>query len=241
MSPQEEEALRPGEIRVENVSFSYQRKDGSFREILRDVSFVVEPGDRVLLQGPNGEGKSTLLYLLSGQYRPDSGRILYGSVPMEELSLKALSEKYRLIAQENDLFYCDVPRNIELSGEPDRGACREALRKLRMEDRLEREASHLSQGEKQRVNIARALRRGGDGEIFLLGDEITANIDLQNAENIYRILQEEFAHSTIILVAHGDCGLAWNKRITVEGGQVTVEEAKAGRGRRNAGWIRQIK
>lgn len=104
-----------------------------------------------------------------------------------------------------------------------------------MEDRLEREASHLSQGEKQRVNIARALRRGGDGEIFLLGDEITANIDPQNAENIYRILQEEFANSTIILVAHGDCGLTWNKRITVEGGQVTVEEAQDGSGRRNAG------
>lgn len=225
MSSQEEEALRSGEIRVENVSFSYKRKDGSSREILRDVSFVVEPGDRVLLQGPNGEGKSTLLYLLSGQYRPDRGRILYGSVPTAELSLKALSEKYRLIAQENDLFHCDVPRNIELSGEPDREACREALRKLRMEDRLEREASHLSQGEKQRVNIARALRRGGDGEIFLLGDEITANIDPRNAENIYRLLQEEFANSTIILVAHGDCGLVWNKRITVEGGQVTVEEA----------------
>ena len=104
-----------------------------------------------------------------------------------------------------------------------------------MEDRLEREASHLSQGEKQRVNIARALRRGGDGEIFLLGDEITANIDPENAANIFRLLQEEFAHSTIILVAHGDCSLAWNKRITVEGGQVTVEEAQTGSGRRNAG------
>ena len=162
---------------------------------------MVEPGERVLLQGPNGEGKSTLLYLLSGQYRPDSGRILYGSTPTAELSLKALREKYRLIAQENDLFHCDVPRNIELSGEPDREACRETLGKLRMEDRLEREASRLSQGEKQRVNIARALRRGGDGEIFLLGDEITANIDPENAANIFRLLQEEFAHSTIILVA----------------------------------------
>lgn len=234
-SPEEEKALRPGEIRVENVSFSYQRKDGISREILKNVSFVVEPGERVLLQGPNGEGKSTLLYLLSGQYRPDSGRILYGSTPTAELSLKALREKYRLIAQENDLFHCDVPRNIELSGEPDREACRETLGKLRMEDRLEREASHLSQGEKQRVNIARALRRGGDGEIFLLGDEITANIDPENAANIFRLLQEEFAHSTIILVAHGDCSLAWNKRITVEGGQVTVEEAQTGSGRRNAG------
>lgn len=225
-SPEEEKAMRPGEIRLENVSFSYQRPDGSRREILKDVSFVVEPGDKVLLQGPNGEGKSTLLYLLSGQYRPNGGRILYGSTPTEELSLKALSEKYRLIAQENDLFHCDVPRNIELCGEPDREACRETLRKLRMEDRLEREASRLSQGEKQRVNIARALRKGGDGRIFLLGDEITANIDPQNAENIYRLLQEEFAQSTIILVAHGDCAFRWNKRITVEAGHVTVEEAQ---------------
>ncbi len=227
MSADEEKAVRPGEICVENVSFSYKRKDGSAREILKDVSFVVEPGDKVLLQGPNGEGKSTLLYLLSGQYRPDGGRILYGSTPTAELSLKALSERYRLIAQENDLFHCSVPRNIELGAEPDREACREVLRKLRMEDRLEREAFRLSQGEKQRVNIARALRRGGDGRIFLLGDEITANIDPENAANIYRLLQEEFAQSTIILVAHGDCALAWNKRITVEGGQVTVEEARA--------------
>lgn len=227
MSAQEEKGVRPGEIRLENVSFSYRRKDGSAREILKDVSLVIEPGDKVLLQGPNGEGKSTLLYLLSGQYRPERGRILYGSIPTAELSLKSLSEKYRLIAQENDLFHCDVPRNIELSTAPDRQACGEALRKLRMEDRLGMEASRLSQGEKQRVNIARALRKGGDERIFLLGDEITANIDPENAGNIYRLLQEEFAQSTVILVAHGDCGFVWNKRITVEAGRVTVEKAPA--------------
>ncbi|HJC22765.1 MAG TPA: ABC transporter ATP-binding protein/permease [Candidatus Eisenbergiella merdavium] len=218
----EKETLRPGEIRFENVSFSYKRADGSERKILQDISFAIEPGDKVLLQGPNGEGKSTLLYLISGQYRPDGGRILYGDTPIEELSLAAVSENYRLITQENDLFHCDVPSNMELTVAPDREACREVLRKLRMEDRIDMEVSSLSQGEKQRVNIARAIRKNS-GRIFLLGDEITANIDPENAENVFRLLEKEFAQDTVILVAHGDCSFQWNRRITVEGGRITVE------------------
>ena len=78
---QEKEKMSGGSIRFENVSFGYTRKDGSRQEVLSNVSFEIKPGDKVLLQGPNGEGKSTLLYLIAGQYRPDSGEIYYGSVP----------------------------------------------------------------------------------------------------------------------------------------------------------------
>lgn len=66
-------------------------------------------------------------------------------------------------------------------------------------------------------------------------DEITANIYPENAANIYRILQEEFAQSTVILVAHGDCGFEWNKRITVEAGNITVEEVPCSGKRRETG------
>ena len=225
---QEIEKVGTDAIRFENVSFGYTRKDGSRHEILKDVSFSIKSGDKVLLQGPNGEGKSTLLYLISGQYRPDKGEIFYGAVPTTQMKLPCLSQNYGLITQESDLFSCDIPKNIMLNNEPDTNTCRKILKDLWMEERLEATISQLSQGEGQRVNIARALYKAekccSQGKrIFLLGDEILSNLDVDNAHNVLQLIKQKFLEDTVILVIHGDSSFEWNVRIVVEGGKISVE------------------
>ena len=228
----EKEEMAEGSIRFENVSFGYTRKDGSRHEVLSNVSFEIRPGDKVLLQGSNGEGKSTLLYLIAGQYRPDSGEIFYGSVPTVKLGLSSLTQSYGLITQESDLFSCDVPRNIVLNNAPDVTECRELLEMLWMADRMEAAVPQLSQGESQRVNIARALHKAKicndrGKRIFLLGDEILSNLDVENAHNVLELIEDEFAEDTVILVIHGDNSFEWNVRLVVEGGKVSVERRGA--------------
>lgn len=82
----------------------------------------------------------------------------------------------------------------------------------------------LSQGEKQRVNISRAFYKRKEGPVVLLGDEILANIDPDNADHVLMMIEETFADDTVIMVCHGDTGFRWNKRITVEHGTAAVEE-----------------
>lgn len=228
----DEASLGSGSIRFEHVSFSYRREDGSTKEILRDVSFFIEPGEKVLLQGQNGEGKSTLLYLISGQYRPESGEIFYGDIPVNGLSLEALRNYYGQIIQEDNLLTCSVDKNIALHMEPQKTLCGSLLEQLHISYTRDLKVALLSKGEKQRVNVARAFYKKQNSEkkrdrFILMGDEILANIDPQNAKNVLRLIEEEFAEDTVILVAHGETGFCWNKKITVEGGNIVVERRGA--------------
>ena len=119
-----------------------------------------------------------------------------------------------------------------LNNEPDAAECRKLLETLGMADRLEASVSQLSQGESQRVNISRAFHKAqkcNDKEkrIFLLGDEIFSNLDVDNARHVLELIEKEFAKDTVILVIHGDSSFAWNVRITVEGGNISVERRSA--------------
>lgn len=212
------------EIRLEHVSFGYALENGEQKEILKDVSFTIAPGDKVLLQGQNGQGKSTLLYLLSGQFRPDSGEIYYGEEPLSGKNLAAISQSHALITQEHNMLPCSVMQNMALDEQPDEERCMHLLEKFRMEYASDRRASVLSQGEKQRVNISRAFYKRKEGPVVLLGDEILANIDPDNADHVLTMIEETFADDTVIMVCHGDTGFRWNKRITVEHGTAAVEE-----------------
>lgn len=211
------------EIRFEHVSFGFDLKNGERREILKDVSFVIKPGEKVLLAGANGQGKSTLLYLISGQLRPDSGEIFYGDVPLGGKNLYAICNNYVLITQEHNMLPCSVLENIKLSEEEEGEKCKELLEQFHMEYAAERKAALLSEGEKQRVNIARAFFRRQKRAVFLLGDEIFSNIDPENADHIQKMIESTFANDTVIMVCHGETGFLWNKRILVENGTIQME------------------
>ena len=201
-----------GLIEFENVWFAYGRKeDGEPDWVLQDVSFTVEPGQKVAIVGHTGAGKTTLINLLMRFYDVDRGRILLDGVPIREAGLADLRSRIGLVLQDVFLFSHDVAYNIRL-GSPDIddtrvGAAAERVGAAPFIDRLERgyeqplgeRGSSLSVGERQLVSFARAL--AFDPAILVL-DEATSSVDSEIEERIERATDELLAGRTSLVIAH---------------------------------------
>ena len=208
-------------ISVRDVSFSYGSK-----KVLENVSFDIYPGEHVLLIGENGGGKSTLLNLLCGIYRPDSGTISYGGHDTSFISLKSMAEKYAYVSQESNIIETNTFENITMDEAYDKEKVTEVLKELNIENTVHINPMSASQGEKQRINIGRALYKAEQSSI-LVGDEIFANVDMENAAKIVETLERTFRARTIIMVAHTQMSMKFDKIINVANGQVMVKEAVA--------------
>jgi phospholipid/cholesterol/gamma-HCH transport system ATP-binding protein len=180
-------------ILFDRVSFSY-----GDRTILKDVSFLIDSGERIAILGGSGEGKTTILKLILGLLRPDSGRIV---VDGEDLTNKAESElrdirmKFSIVFQEGALFdSLNVRENVafclreyaKLSEEEIDRRVRELLRVVGVEHAIELMPDELSGGMHRRVAIARSLAVC-DPAMFLY-DEPTSGLDPVNADLICRLI-----------------------------------------------------
>jgi ATP-binding cassette subfamily B protein len=203
-------------VRFENVSFGYGEEN-----ILEGVHFIIEPGDKVLVRGPNGAGKSTLLYLLAGLYRPTGGRILFGGEDIATVNLDELVKTYGLISQRCYILNGNVKENIALKLEYREEAVQDILRLLLLERTVETAPQLLSQGEKQRINIGRALYK--DETALVLGDEIFSNVDKESITAIAETLRDRFQDKTVIFVCHEPIDFPFNKIFSVRNKTVFQE------------------
>ena len=198
-------------ITVERVTFAYPR-DG-FR--LTVPALHVDAGEKVALIGPSGSGKTTLLNLISGIAIPQEGSIWAASTEVSALD-DARRREFRIrnvgfVFQDFELLdYLNVLDNIlhpyRISSALRMGAqvherARELAEKLGLGDKLERYAGELSQGEKQRVAICRALLTGPR---LLLADEATGNLDPRNKRLILDLLFDsvDAQGATLVAVTH---------------------------------------
>jgi phospholipid/cholesterol/gamma-HCH transport system ATP-binding protein len=180
-------------IIFDHVCFSYGE-----RTVLKDVSFFIDSGERVAILGGSGEGKTTILKLILGLLRPDSGRIV---IDGEDLTKKTESElrdirmKFSIVFQEGALFdSLSVRENVafclreytKLSEEEIDRRVRELLRVVGVEHAMELMPDELSGGMHRRVAIARSLA-AYDPEMFLY-DEPTSGLDPVNADIICRLI-----------------------------------------------------
>ncbi|HEX4823624.1 MAG TPA: ABC transporter ATP-binding protein [Candidatus Polarisedimenticolaceae bacterium] len=196
-----------GAIVFENVTFAY----ASGPPVLKDVSFRVEPGERLAVVGWTGAGKSTLIRLLARLYDVQSGRILVDGVDVREYDLRQLRRTIGVVLQDHFLFAGTVAGNIGLDDPAiDRATIERAARTVRADRFIDRlphrydepvreRGGNFSVGEKQLLSFARAL--AFDPAVLVL-DEATASVDPETEAHIQQALGRLLEGRTSIVIAH---------------------------------------
>jgi putative ABC transport system ATP-binding protein len=165
--------------------------------------FKLSPGQRVLIKGASGTGKTTFLHLLAGLYRPNEGQIHWDEKLLSDLSENQTSHirkiKMGLVFQNlNLLSYLTAEENIELSG-ADKKTAQELLTQVGLSDKAKRRTQQLSLGEQQRVAVARVLAQKPE---VILADEPTSSLDDKNAEHVMSLLLGNSKNQSLIMVSH---------------------------------------
>lgn len=219
-------------LQCQNLSKTY--KEGKLStEVLRDVSFSIQPGELMAIVGSSGSGKSTLLHLLGGLDEPTSGDVIF-----KQRSLTSLSSKEKAHLRNTELgfiyqFHHLLPDFTALentamplliagvkAGEAKQKAL-EMLAAVGLEKRSAHRPSELSGGERQRVAIARALVNNPS---LVMADEPTGNLDHRTAESILELIGElNVRQGTAFLVVTHDLQLAkcLNRQLEMRDGQLS--------------------
>lgn len=203
----------PLDIVFEHVTFCYENSD---KKILDDVSFHLENGQKYALVGINGAGKTTIVKLLCGFYKPTKGCIYINGIDSRVLNLGAYWKKVAVVFQDAFLHSFSIAENI--SGLPiektDRKRCQEAIRKAGLEEKIEslpnrmetyvnkdiaEDGISLSGGEVQKLMLARALYKGGS---LLILDEPTAALDALAEDEIYQRYQILIQNKISLFISH---------------------------------------
>ncbi|HBJ2610337.1 ABC transporter ATP-binding protein [Clostridium botulinum] len=214
-------------INLENVTFKYKN---NVNNVLDSLNFRINKGEKVLISGENGVGKSTLIKLLSGLYEPIEGRILYNNLDLVTINKESLRERIGIVSQNIFLFKGTVLDNI-LYGQNEKK--REDVEKLIIKLNLEPYISRLpkgldseiiqnnngiSGGQAQVIAFIRAIISNKD---IIILDEPISNVDAETRNIILSILKESNFDGILIIISHFTEGMEFINK-TIEIGKKTV-------------------
>lgn len=196
------------QIQFKDVEFAHPSNASVYS--LKNINLDLKAGESIALVGPSGAGKTTLVKLLVGLYRPDKGTIRYDQNDQSEVNMQTLRQKMGIVSQESYLFAGTIRENL-LFVKPDatdeemmkvlkEAQCSSILERAEkgLETAIGEQGIKLSGGEKQRLSIARALLRDPDVLIF---DEATSSLDSITEQEITNTIKRLLSQKKCITVS----------------------------------------
>ncbi|MBD8499492.1 thiol reductant ABC exporter subunit CydC [Paenibacillus arenosi] len=202
-------------IELSGVTFQYE---GEWRPALRDLSLHILPGSKTAIVGPSGSGKSTIIDLLLKLRTPTAGDIRFNDVSVKELDETSIWSSANVVLQQSHFFRGTIRDNLLLNGEEHADEqLLDVLDKVQLSsksltDIVYEKGENLSDGEKQRLALARAMLR--KGRLWLL-DEPTSSLDYVTEQHALKHLYAQAANDTLLLICHRLTGLEEMDQILV--------------------------
>lgn len=221
-------------LKVAGLSKTFKTRKAGI-EVFKDLSFELKLGEVVAIYGRSGEGKSTLLGILSGLDRQTSGSVEFAGCALENMSVSGLAElraqKIGMIFQSFNLIASwTAVENVEavlmhrgIPAAQRRDKAVKVLQKLGLGNRLDNYPSELSVGQQQRVAVARTLV---NDPVLILADEPTGDVDAETAREVVDLLLPRVRNGSaaMLVVSHGVFAAAYADRVLrLENGNLTIE------------------
>ncbi len=217
-----------GKIEFQNVSFYY--KEGE--DVIKDLSFLVKPGEHVAFVGPTGSGKTTIIRLLCRLYEPQSGNIFIDDVNIKDIPISRLRNMLGVVLQDTFIFSGNVADNLKLSTSIKNHELENMCKDLGLGSLLEKlpnglktslreRGGNLSSGERQLLSVARVAIRN---PVILIMDEATAFMDPSTEATLQRDLERILEKRTALVIAHRLATIEKSDKILVLKGGSLIEE-----------------
>jgi len=217
-----------GKIEFRNVNFFY--KEGE--HILKNLSFLINPGEHVAFVGPTGSGKTTIIRLLCRLYEPQSGQIFIDDINIKDIPISTLRNMLGVVLQDTFIFSGNVSDNLKLNANIENleleNLCKELglntlIKKLPegLNTFLRERGGNLSSGERQLLSVARVAIRN---PVVLIMDEATAFMDPSTEATLQKDLERILTKRTALVIAHRLATIESSDKILVLKGGSLVEE-----------------
>ncbi|WP_082672051.1 ABC transporter ATP-binding protein [Thiomicrospira sp. XS5] len=207
-------------VDVKNLFFHYPGKDEA---VLHDLSFTIQPGEKLAFVGASGGGKTTLVQLLLGFYQQDGGEVLYNGVSIKDIGQQCVRENVATVLQQPVLFQQSIRFNLTLGQDLADEQLWQALEMAQLKEVVEkleqaldtmvgRNGIKLSGGQRQRLAIARMILQ--DPKVVIM-DEATSALDMETERQLYVDLAPFLKGRTTLIVAHRLSSIKQADRILV--------------------------
>jgi ABC-type multidrug transport system fused ATPase/permease subunit len=226
-----------GDIEFKNVSFRYAAAAPAATDIsgedhpktLDNVSFKINPRDRVAIIGTNGSGKSTIIKLLSGFFKPSEGQILFDGEDSRNIDREYLRSKLSIVSQKVVLFNRSVLDNICYATDTPKDEVVKILDRLKIMNVFRKlpqgldtmagaRGENLSGGQRQIIYLLRSYL---SNKPITIMDEPTAAVDAFHKKYVIQMMDEMAKKTTMIVVTHdSEFAASFHKKIYIEGGKI---------------------
>ena len=217
-----------GKIEFKNVSFFYKEND----YVIKNLSFKVNPGQRIAFVGPTGSGKTTLIRLLCRLYEPQKGEILIDDINIKNIPIIDLRNMLGVVLQDTFIFSGNVAQNLKLSSDIKDKELENLCQKLGLSELLKKlpnglqtplreRGGNLSSGERQLLSVARVAIRNPS---ILIMDEATAFMDPTTEATLQKDLNNILENRTALVIAHRLATIEKSDNIIVLKGGSLVEQ-----------------